>query len=236
MHVTTKNVLFCTSILIVKLKTARGTIEVFVVMDLIVGIITFVEFYVRIMWLDFVLMVRIANLCSTCVQFIFFSVFFLINLFICLNFTSPRFELPAGDVGQKDPKKLVVICHFCGDTKHKAMYCDKVSHDVKDQLNNEEMNVSHFQSLFYVFLFDEHVRQFFTVYFLQKLHQNGQHFDATNPQKLILKPLESVTCYKVIFCIHLFKYLLEYPCIEKFLFICSVAPKVITLTNARKVI
>lgn len=53
---------------------------------------------------------------------------------------SPRFELPASDFGQKDPKRLVVICHFCGDTKHKAMHCDKVSNDLKDQLNVDEVN------------------------------------------------------------------------------------------------
>lgn len=39
---------------------------------------------------------------------------------------------------QKDMTKLVVICHFCGDAGHKAMYCDKVSNDVKDQLSIEE--------------------------------------------------------------------------------------------------
>lgn len=61
------------------------------------------------------------------------------NYFMC--FLSPRFELPASDLGQKDPKKLIVICHFCGDTKHKAMYCDKVSNDMKDQLSSEEINV-----------------------------------------------------------------------------------------------
>ncbi|KAK7573907.1 hypothetical protein V9T40_011098 [Parthenolecanium corni] len=86
------------------------------------------------------------------------------------KYMHPRFELPASDVGQKDTKKLIVICHFCGDTKHKAMYCDKVSNDVKDQMNAEE---------------------------IAKLHQLNQSMDGVNNvQKLTLKPLESVTCYK----------------------------------------
>lgn len=55
------------------------------------------------------------------------------------KFMHPRFELPpASEMMQKDMTKLVVICHFCGDAGHKAMYCDKVSNDVKDQLSIEE--------------------------------------------------------------------------------------------------
>lgn len=39
---------------------------------------------------------------------------------------SPRFELPALDLAQKDTKKVVVVCHFCGETGHKAIYCQRM--------------------------------------------------------------------------------------------------------------
>lgn len=62
---------------------------------------------------------------------------------------SPRFELPAyqqHDINQKDLKKLVVICHFCGDTGHKAMYCHKMVSDlvkIKPELEiNEQPQVN----------------------------------------------------------------------------------------------
>lgn len=90
-----------------------------------------------------------------------------INNILCF---SPRFELPAyqqHDANQKDSKKLVVICHFCGDTGHKAMYCHKMVSDlvkIKPELESNE-----------------------------QLQVNTQ---AGFPRKL--KPLEEVTCYKVI--------------------------------------
>lgn len=99
------------------------------------------------MLLDFVPMVPLVNICSKWIFKFSFTWSFVEILHIYTGllislFHSPRFELPASDVGQKDTKKLVVICHFCGDTKHKAMYCDKVSNDIKDQMNAEEIAVS----------------------------------------------------------------------------------------------
>lgn len=55
---------------------------------------------------------------------------------------SPRFELPASDASSKDQKKLVIICHFCGDTGHKAMYCHKMGPDP-----NDPNNVSNLQKM-----------------------------------------------------------------------------------------
>lgn len=83
---------------------------------------------------------------------------------------SPRFELPAyqqHDINQKDSKKLVVICHFCGDTGHKAMYCHKMVSDLVKI--RPEIETTH-----------------------EQLQQNAQGGFTRK-----LKPLEEVTCYKV---------------------------------------
>lgn len=119
-------------------------IEGSVDMVLSVGIITLGGFCALIMWQDFVQMVLLVNICSKWTRVLLVSLFHQWKYpeFFFSLLHSPRFELPASDVGQKDTKKLIVICHFCGDTKHKAMYCDKVSNDVKDQMNAEEIAVS----------------------------------------------------------------------------------------------
>jgi len=53
-------------------------------------------------------------------------------------FSSPRFELPAApenvtkDVVPNKPKS-VIVCHFCGEPGHKAMFCTKATgeHEVQ---------------------------------------------------------------------------------------------------------
>lgn len=45
---------------------------------------------------------------------------------------SPRFELPATDITQKEGKKLVIVCHFCGESGHKALYCEKMPVEMKE--------------------------------------------------------------------------------------------------------
>lgn len=85
------------------------------------------------------------------------------------KFVHPRFELPAYqqyDAYQKDAKKLVVICHFCGDTGHKAMYCHKMVSDLVKIKPELEVNN-------------------------EPLPTNAQAGFARK-----LKPLEEVTCYK----------------------------------------
>lgn len=60
-----------------------------------------------------------------------------------ISFPSPRFELPATDVQQKDGKKLVITCHYCGETGHKAMYCNKMPPEMKEaQSKQEDFRVS----------------------------------------------------------------------------------------------
>lgn len=92
------------------------------------------------------------------------------NVYCFIFYFSPRFELPAyqqHDINQKDPKKLIVICHFCGDTGHKAMYCHKMVSDlVKIKPELEAAN-----------------------------EQSQANSQAGFTRKL--KPLEEVTCYKV---------------------------------------
>ncbi|GLH13195.1 Cleavage and polyadenylation specificity factor subunit 4 [Gryllus bimaculatus] len=51
------------------------------------------------------------------------------------KFMHPRFELPATDVQQKDGKKLVITCHYCGETGHKALYCNKMPPEMKEAKN-----------------------------------------------------------------------------------------------------
>lgn len=48
------------------------------------------------------------------------------------KFMHPRFELPATpDTNTKDMKKTpVIICHFCGEHGHKAIYCTKMPPEV----------------------------------------------------------------------------------------------------------
>lgn len=172
----TKNVLFYTSILIVKLKIVLGMIEGSVDMVLSVGIITLGGFCALIMWQDFVQMVLLVNICSKWTRVLLVSLFHQWKYpeFFFSLLHSPRFELPASDVGQKDTKKLIVICHFCGDTKHKAMYCDKVSNDVKDQMNAEEIAVSIllFCCFFFVFICKLQVSHSYH-FFMKLLHSKN---------------------------------------------------------------
>jgi len=60
------------------------------------------------------------------------------SLEISYIFSSPRFELPATDVQQKDGKKLVITCHYCGETGHKAMYCNKMPPEMKEAQSKQE--------------------------------------------------------------------------------------------------
>uniref|UniRef100_A0A0V0GCH4 Cleavage and polyadenylation specificity factor subunit 4 n=1 Tax=Triatoma dimidiata TaxID=72491 RepID=A0A0V0GCH4_TRIDM len=89
------------------------------------------------------------------------------------KFMHPRFELPAADATQRDPKKLVIVCHFCGDTGHKALFCHKMPQEMRE-------NESKLQ---------------------EKTNSNnvsGDDKDTRNSPllKTGLKPLEEVTCYK----------------------------------------
>lgn len=48
------------------------------------------------------------------------------------KFVHPRFELPATDMNTKDGKKVLLTCHFCGESGHKAMYCHKMPFDMRE--------------------------------------------------------------------------------------------------------
>lgn len=82
-------------------------------------------------------------------------------------FFSPRFELPAiQDTQPKEGKKVMITCHFCRETGHKAIYCNKLPPDMRDMQSRQDMDMNH-----------------------MGMH-NGP--SARGPQK----PLEEVTCYK----------------------------------------
>lgn len=58
-------------------------------------------------------------------------------------FFSPRFELPAADATQRDPKKLLIVCHFCGDPGHKALFCHKMPQEMREnEARLQEQRVS----------------------------------------------------------------------------------------------
>lgn len=85
------------------------------------------------------------------------------------KFMHPRFELPAADATQRDPKKLLIVCHFCGDPGHKALFCHKMPQEMRE-------NEARLQ---------------------EQRAANGE--DGQLPASLLksgLKPLEEVTCYK----------------------------------------
>lgn len=53
------------------------------------------------------------------------------------KFMHPRFELPAApDTNTKDMKKTpIIICHFCREHGHKAIYCTKMPPEVRYYFN-----------------------------------------------------------------------------------------------------
>ncbi|XP_071453787.1 cleavage and polyadenylation specificity factor subunit 4 [Hetaerina americana] len=86
------------------------------------------------------------------------------------KFMHPRFELPATDVQQKEGKKVIITCHYCGESGHKAIYCNKMPPDLKElRAKEEEFRVSS-KAVLYVNKGDE------------------------DPK--LQKPLEEVTCFK----------------------------------------
>uniref|UniRef100_A0A1B6DZ05 Cleavage and polyadenylation specificity factor subunit 4 n=1 Tax=Clastoptera arizonana TaxID=38151 RepID=A0A1B6DZ05_9HEMI len=90
------------------------------------------------------------------------------------KFMHPRFELPATDISQKEGKKIIIVCHFCGESGHKALYCDKMPVEMKEAEAKQ-------QEFRYVGKPGEEVKE-----------QLGMKPSI----KPMLKPLEEVTCFK----------------------------------------
>lgn len=61
----------------------------------------------------------------------------------------------------------MITCHFCGETGHKAIYCNKLPPDMRDMQSRQDMDPGHHMGM-----------------------HNGPQ--SRGPQK----PLEEVTCYK----------------------------------------
>ncbi|XP_063221183.1 cleavage and polyadenylation specificity factor subunit 4 isoform X2 [Bacillus rossius redtenbacheri] len=93
------------------------------------------------------------------------------------KFMHPRFELPATDVQQKDGKKMVTItCHYCHESGHKALYCNKMPPELREaQMKQEDFRMPN-KNFVYV--------------------PKGDGGDEISPNKLPQKPIEEVTCYK----------------------------------------
>ncbi|OXU29253.1 cleavage and polyadenylation specificity factor subunit 4 [Nasonia vitripennis] len=100
------------------------------------------------------------------------------------KFMHPRFELPAiQDMQPKEGKKVLITCHFCGETGHKAIYCNKIPPDMREQHARQEMDREYHRGGSGGGG-DPHHRS--------NMH-NGPRSDVPRgPQK----PLEEVTCYK----------------------------------------
>lgn len=71
---------------------------------------------------------------------------FYINKIIIFYQLSPRFELPAiQDLqGPKEGKKVMITCHFCGEGGHKAIYCNKMPPEMREQQIRQEMERENF--------------------------------------------------------------------------------------------
>nr|CAD7257748.1 unnamed protein product [Timema shepardi] len=60
----------------------------------------------------------------------------------------PRFELPATDIQQKDGKKLVITCHYCGESGHKALYCNKMPAEIREvQSKQDEFRTAEYEEI-----------------------------------------------------------------------------------------
>lgn len=129
MPVTIRNVHFYTLTQKAKLETVHGMTVGFADMVRIADTGMWGECCVWIIWRDFARTDRNVNSCSKC-----FFLYLLIQKIQCrvalYVFFSPRFELPAptDNTNQNTNKvKAVLVCHYCNEYGHKAMYCLKMT-------------------------------------------------------------------------------------------------------------
>jgi len=88
------------------------------------------------------------------------------------KFVHPRFDIPVTEQDAKNANKVILICHYCGETGHKATYCHKMPQDLKDK-HTKEVN--------------------------DKMESLAQKYgiQPNNPQlKMPPRPISEVTCYK----------------------------------------
>lgn len=91
------------------------------------------------------------------------------------KFMHPRFELPQPtDMTQKDGKKVVIVCHFCGESGHKALYCHKMPQEMKEAEAKQQAKQANSGTVKAV----------------------GEEVKESGLLKPGLKPLEEVTCFK----------------------------------------
>lgn len=102
------------------------------------------------------------------------------------KFMHPRFELPATpDANLKDTKKQpIIICHFCGEHGHKAVYCIKMPAEAKEAAAKQEE--AKMKALGY----------YKPVGLLGNgMNENNEMMNSNGPRGPP-KPLEEVTCFK----------------------------------------
>lgn len=133
----------------------------------------------------------LVNLCSKylVIFYTFFNNAFAIYILICilLFFFSPRFELPAiQDMQPKEGKKVLITCHFCGETGHKAIYCSKIPPDMREQQVRQEMDREYHRGGGGGGGDPHHPHH------RMNMHNGPRNDIPRGPQK----PLEEVTCYK----------------------------------------
>lgn len=72
----------------------------------------------------------------------------------------------------KEGKKVMITCHFCGESGHKAIYCNKMPPDMRESQVRQDMDGG---------LYPQH---------------HGPMHGNMPPSRGPQKPLEEVTCYK----------------------------------------
>lgn len=72
----------------------------------------------------------------------------------------------------KEGKKVMITCHFCGESGHKAIYCNKMPPDMKEAQARQEMEGN------------------------PHLAHHSMNMHNGPPPRGPQKPLEEVTCYK----------------------------------------
>ncbi|KAH8041347.1 hypothetical protein HPB51_014628 [Rhipicephalus microplus] len=91
------------------------------------------------------------------------------------KFMHPMFDLPAPDPPQQGLKNIV--CHYCGETGHKALFCQKVPGDTREEQQFHVQLISH----------------------LKGAHRWDHGYGGgtiTGRGKRTFRPLDQVTCYK----------------------------------------
>ncbi|KAL1431243.1 hypothetical protein MTO96_014619 [Rhipicephalus appendiculatus] len=90
------------------------------------------------------------------------------------KFMHPMFDLPVPDPAQQGRN---IVCHYCGETGHKALFCQKMPDDTREEQQFRVQFVNHLSGAY------------------RRDHDDGGG-PSTGRGKRNLRPLDQVTCYK----------------------------------------